>query len=103
MRYQKKMDELPQSIQSVVTHIVEMAKPDCVILFGSRARGVHRETSDFDLCIKNKKCDQNTWTQLLVEIPESFMTLYPVDLVEYEKMSADYEKQIDKEGIMLYG
>jgi predicted nucleotidyltransferase len=38
-------------VQEIVQRIVKAAQPDKVILFGSRARGVARPDSDFDLLV----------------------------------------------------
>ena len=38
-------------LQEIVNIIVEIAKPEQVILFGSRAKGTAREESDYDLMV----------------------------------------------------
>src|SRR6266446_6652425 len=40
-----------QLIQEIVRRIVEVAHPEKIVLFGSRARGDHRPDSDIDLLI----------------------------------------------------
>ncbi len=95
--------ELPESIQRVLAEVVRVARPDRITLFGSRARGNHRENSDFDLCIAGRKCSDGDWARLLVEIQEGELTLLPVDLVEYEKLNPNYRSAIDREGKVLFG
>jgi predicted nucleotidyltransferase len=41
----------PQIIQEIVRRIVKVSQPEKVILFGSRARGTARSTSDIDLLV----------------------------------------------------
>ncbi|MGZ6442042.1 MAG: nucleotidyltransferase domain-containing protein, partial [Pseudobdellovibrionaceae bacterium] len=70
--------------------------------FGSRARGDHRDNSDFDIAVKGP-VDQKKWTQLLIEIDEQALSLYPVDLVLYEELGDDYKRNIQAEGKLIYG
>jgi predicted nucleotidyltransferase len=37
------------NVQSILARVVELYRPERVYLFGSRARGDHRDDSDFDL------------------------------------------------------
>jgi predicted nucleotidyltransferase len=43
---------LPGSIQELTRRIIQELAPEEIILFGSRARGAHRENSDFDIAVK---------------------------------------------------
>lgn len=101
--YKPIFQKLPDSIQTVVKKIVEIAEPEAVILFGSRARGENRENSDFDICIKHKHCDEISWTKLLLEIIEEPITLYSVDVVEEEKLMPEYVEEVKNRGLLLYG
>lgn len=38
-------------IDSIVDRIIEAANPDCIVLFGSRARGTSRDDSDYDVLV----------------------------------------------------
>ena len=44
--------DLPATIRDIVRALVYLAMPDRIWLFGSRARGTARETSDFDLYVE---------------------------------------------------
>jgi predicted nucleotidyltransferase len=44
-------DTNPELLQEVVRRIVKVSQPEKVILFGSRARGTARHTSDIDLLV----------------------------------------------------
>lgn len=94
--------KLPQSIQQIVQIIVHKASPQAVILFGSRATKKHRENSDFDIAAKHKTCSEAEWNSLLLQIQEDPLSLYSVDIVEYEKLTQIYRTAIDKEGIELW-
>lgn len=101
MVFSTAFNSIPESIQEVI-RILMKAQPQEIILFGSRARGTFRKNSDFDIAVKNKSCDENTWNSLLSDIQENPVTLYSVDIVEYEKLLQPYKNQIDKEGITLW-
>ncbi len=45
------MRDSEELLQVIVRRIVEAAQPEKVVLFGSRARGVARENSDYDFLV----------------------------------------------------
>ena len=96
------LQTLPTSVQALVRRIVSDLDPDEVILFGSRARGNHRENSDVDLAVKAARLSKDDWNRLLVAIDEEPLTLHRVDLVHFEEMDADYKANISAEGKRLY-
>lgn len=72
-----------------------------IILFGSYSTGMNRETSDIDLAIKgNGPLSTSTWQILDSFFEESYLE-QKVDLVDYQRISTDFKKIIDKEGIEL--
>lgn len=103
MKFHDSFYSLPASIQNLIRQLVLKVKPSHVVLFGSRARGDHREHSDFDIALKGIGVDIDTYNQSFIEIQEEPYTLHPVDIVEYEKMDENYRKNIDKEGQIIYG
>lgn len=72
-----------------------------VILFGSRARGEYKNTSDIDIAIVGKELtlsDQARLAEALEELPIAQFT----DLVRYDAIeSDDLREQIDKYGVEL--
>lgn len=98
-----KLSILPESVKNFVKHLVDSLQPEQVILFGSRARGDHRDNSDFDISIRKEKLSPQSWAKILVDLEEEPFTLHSVDLVHFEEMGEDYQKNIGKEGIILYG
>ncbi|MFH0869424.1 MAG: nucleotidyltransferase domain-containing protein [archaeon] len=78
-----------------------------LILFGSRADGTHREKSDVDLCIINKKGEKNLrFSKLELINNVEVNPMYFADK-EFEAMLRDKEhnvgKEIVKKHIVLYG
>jgi predicted nucleotidyltransferase len=94
--------QLPDSIQNVVSTIVEKINPLKIVLFGSRARGDARPDSDFDVCVFLPSPDLDPWIRLKLDIDEKPLTLFILDLVEYSNLNADFQANISKEGATLY-
>lgn len=93
---------LPNSIQNLVHRIAVQLDPDEIVLFGSRARGDHRETSDFDIAVRFRSAPTSVWARLLVDLQEEPITLYRVDLVDFSSLSDEFKKRILLEGKKIY-
>ena len=83
-------------------HLVHELSPDQVILFGSRARGTHRENSDSDNACRFTSRNDLAWTTFQLELKESPWTLWNIELVDYSDLTKDYQSNIDQEGVLLY-
>ena len=94
---------LPPSIVSLIERIVAVARPQKLLIFGSRARETARLNSDFDLCVIGRACSDTDWTRLVTDLEFEPWTLFRVDLVEFETTSQDLRENILKEGLVLYG
>jgi uncharacterized protein len=100
--YSKSLDKLPASVQGAVRFIALQLNPESIILFGSRARGDHRSTSDVDLAIRGISKPEN-WSSVVLSLDEDPHSLFKIDLLNYEEMSDTYRKDVDTEGIVIYG
>jgi len=99
--FSSSFQKLPLSIQRLVRFGIERVDPEKVILFGSRARGDHRENSDYDIAfVKNSVPSE--WGRFISEFLEDAITLHKVDLLVYEDAATDYRDNIDREGVILY-
>ncbi len=85
----------------VLDQIVKIAKQydlDRVILFGSRARGDYKRTSDIDLAIRGGNGDRFT-----LAVEEETDTLLKYDVVNMDSsVPEELLQSIDKEGIVIY-
>ncbi|SDC20324.1 nucleotidyltransferase domain-containing protein [Shouchella lonarensis] len=76
---------------------------DKVILFGSRARGDYRRTSDIDLAIVTKPIShstQNLIAQAILDIP----TPLKIDITFVDRLRKEaLLTRIQKEGVVVYG
>ena len=85
----------------VLKDIISMAKKcniQKVILFGSRARGTHRERSDIDIAVSGGDFDEFYWM-----VNEEAWTLLMFDIVDLNKrISDELKKEIERDGITIY-
>jgi predicted nucleotidyltransferase len=101
--YRPDFFHLPESVRSVVEEVVSRAQPSSMTLFGSRARKTHRTNSDFDFSVKARRCSDEEWTALFVDLDEKPLSLFKIDLVEFERLNPTYQHNIKSEGILIYG
>ena len=83
--------------EEILEKIVEICKANKVqeaILFGSRAKGIAHERSDFDIAVSGVK-DIEELREQIEEIP----TLYSFDVVDLDECT----NQLLKEDIARYG
>lgn len=87
-------------LEVIAANAQRMLGPCGVVLFGSRATGKDRETSDFDIVIEHQGTAEE-WANFVVFVKESPVTLYDVDLIDRREASPQLCKGIQKEGILL--
>ena len=69
-----------------------------VILFGSRARGDFKRTSDIDLAVSGGNFDR-----FALDVAEETSTLLMFDIVDLDReMQPELRESIEKEGVPLY-
>ena len=75
---------------------------DKVVLFGSRARGDYKRTSDIDLCIYGDMLTKRCRYDIRDEI-EELETFYSFDVVFFDELEKDlFIKSIIKDQITIY-
>lgn len=89
---------LPDRVLKDIVNAADRATVTRIVLFGSRARGTHRERSDIDLAVFGGDFDQFFWI-----IQEHSWSLLRFDLVETESCtSLELLAEIEREGVVLY-
>ena len=66
-----------------VSQLAALPFVEAIWLFGSRARGDHRERSDIDLAIECPSASEAQWQQVLAIIDEAD-TLLPIDCLRLD-------------------
>jgi len=98
------LEERLQHAPSYLVQIVEMAKSLLAVkriwLFGSRARGDARPTSDVDLGFE--LASQDHWSRFVFDADEEVRSLLHFDFVNMNRCHSDLLTIIKKEGILLY-
>lgn len=74
---------------------------EIVILFGSRVIGNTHEHSDLDIAIKDEK--RLSWNKIsdLREAFENSTFPFRIDFLDYNMVSSEFQRIIDKTGIVL--
>jgi predicted nucleotidyltransferase len=91
-----------ERISKIIDILVRFLEPKRIYLFGSRASGTNENYSDFDIAIEGNKKSFRT-LRVAREKIDYAMGIYSCDLVELEKINADFRKLVEKEGKLLYG
>ncbi|MEO5572075.1 MAG: nucleotidyltransferase domain-containing protein [Bacteroidia bacterium] len=109
MAYQSKFDFSDKKIlKNIVSRIVEIANPDRIILFGSRATGKARKDSDYDICVLKKKIKSRS--EFIGKIYHGLNVNAPVDIIATTISHFEESKDkwyyvyhdINKEGQVIY-
>ena len=83
---------------NTITSIVYKYDVKKVILFGSRARGDFKRTSDIDLAVSGGNFDR-----FALDVDEETSTLLMFDIVDLDReMQPELRESIEKEGVILY-
>ena len=78
--------------------IAERYHIEKLILFGSRARGDFRRTSDIDLAVSG-----GDFARFALDVEEETSTLLKYDLVDLDRnIQEELLKSIQKEGVVIY-
>lgn len=85
----------------ILIEIILKYVPNCKIyLFGSRARGTHKEGADIDLVLDApEKISFMTILKIQHEIEETTIPVF-VDVVDLDGTSDDFKNEIKRDGIL---
>ena len=92
------MFHLPNRVFQDITVFAKKYNVDKIILFGSRAKGTHRERSDIDIAVLGGDFDGFYW-----DIKENAWTLLMFDIIDLsERISEELRQEIEKYGVTIY-
>ncbi len=89
---------IKQVVLDELISIAERYHIEKLILFGSRARGDFRRTSDIDLAVSG-----GDFARFALDVEEETSTLLKYDFVDLDrKVQKELLKSIEKEGVVIY-
>jgi predicted nucleotidyltransferase len=89
-----------QTLRTVFARLPEIEE---VVLFGSRALGTHRPSSDIDLAIKGKDITLDTLAKLRYILEEETNLPYFFDVVVYDRVeNEELKRAIDGGGVNIF-
>ena len=93
--------------ESVINKIIEILKKyeevESAKIFGSRARGNHRNGSDIDIALFGENLTHTINTQIFFEIDNLYLP-YKIDLINFNTLKSDdkLRENILREGVDIY-
>lgn len=93
--------ELPRSVWKVIDRGIAAGRPQRVLLFGSRARGEGRPTSDFDLAFEDVE-DPKAWQEFRLDQIYEPVCLFPLDLVRLETAPPELRAEIERDAVEIW-
>ena len=89
---------IKQVVLDELISIAERYHIEKLILFGSRARGDFRRTSDIDLAVSG-----GDFARFVLDVEEETSTLLKYDFVDLDRnIQEELLKSIEKEGVVIY-
>ena len=91
-----------EAIQAIIDVFRQYPKIEKVILYGSRAKGIHKYSSDIDLTILSDSLEFNEFQQMQIRL-DDLMLPYIIDLSMYKDISnKDLLDHIQRVGVVFY-
>lgn len=93
--------------EKIIAEIIEILKKyeevESAKIFGSRARGDYRKSSDIDIALFGDKLTFSINTKIFYEIDDLYLP-YKIDLINFSSISPDntIRDNILKEGVEFY-
>jgi predicted nucleotidyltransferase len=89
-------------IEQIKSIFEEFPQIEEVLIYGSRAKGNYKPSSDIDLSLKGEDVDHNLLNSISLKIDELFLP-YKLDISIFEKISnEDLIEHINKAGKVFY-
>lgn len=87
-------------IALMIRVILKNVSASKILIYGSRARGDFKKTSDIDIAVE---CDDTNRVAILNEIlNEELPTLLKCEVVDFKKIDEKFKEEILREGIVVY-
>lgn len=91
-----------QEIAVIINVFMKFPELEKVVIFGSRALGNYKKTSDLDFCIQGMFDDTSSITRMKIELEETTLP-YFFDVIDYKQITnTDLKSHIDQYGIEIF-
>ncbi len=92
--------DIIENLKKIFEKYVEVER---VCIFGSRAKGTYKETSDIDIVMYGEKLTHTINTKIYYEIDDLYL-VYKIDLINFNSLSENdkLRENIIKEGVEIY-
>ena len=92
-----------EALEQIVSLIIKYKKPEKIVIYGSRAMGIFKETSDIDIAIFGKHWTGRDINLIRHLLDEFVKTPLKIDVVNFYELKKEALKEnILKEGRVLY-
>jgi predicted nucleotidyltransferase len=92
-----------EDIQNIIAVIQKYAEVEEAVIFGSRAKGNYKVSSDIDIALKGIHISHKTTGSISYTLNEETLMPYQFDVLNYHTLSnADLQKHINRVGISFY-
>ena len=89
---------IKQLVETILIHV----RAKKIIIYGSRARGNFRQTSDIDLAVESYEDSNNDLSILNEILNEDIPTLLKCEVINLKKVGAKIRNEVLLEGIVIY-
>ena len=91
-----------KDLESIVRVIAQCSKVESAILFGSRAKGNHRESSDWDIALKGPELSISDVLSIQVQMDDLWLPT-AVDILIYDSIqNPALLDHIDRVGVLVW-
>lgn len=91
---------MPRALVELIDAATSRLAVEKIILFGSRARGDNTDRSDYDLCFFLQS--PKFWPEFVTTIADSVTTLCEFDLLKFDELDDNLQREILNHGVVLY-
>ncbi len=92
-----------EDVKCIVDVVSKYPQVEKVLVFGSRAKGIHERGSDVDLCLKGVELSSSIVSQIHWTLEEETLLPYFFDVVHYEGIeNLELKSHIDRRGKVVY-
>jgi len=90
-------------LQSIIDTIINVAPVDKIVIYGSRATGHFKKTSDIDLAVFGKDVTDSNIAHMMFNLEDDVMTPLKFDLVLFHTIHREsFKEDILNEGAVIY-